>query len=237
MDDAEREDAGGEGPVRHRGPWNEADYRALGDNADFGDGRVELVDGALLIGPGPTPDAERAIARTRAALDDALPDGLCVVGPVALRMGQDCVLVPDLVVMRAPTDRANEPAAETATDAETDAEAHAETEAATDAETDADTATTAIADTPEGAVVDAEEVLMVAEVVGAEHGAVDRVFKPLVYARARLPYLLVVDRAGALRGGEHGHQRPLPRVRPRGRGRTQLELEEPFRLRLPLPEK
>ena len=35
---------------------------------------------------------------------------------------------------------------------------------------------------------------MVAEIVGPDDGAVDRVFKPLVYARARLPYLLLVDR-------------------------------------------
>ena len=85
------------GPRPARGPWNEADYRALG-NSDFekalGDGRVELIDGALVIGPGPTADDERAIAHTRAALDDALPDGLCVVGPVPLRMGPDCCSSP-----------------------------------------------------------------------------------------------------------------------------------------------
>ena len=102
MDDIEPEDAGPEVPGRHPGPWTEADYRALGDKA-FG-GRVELIDGALVIGPGPTADDERVIAHTRAALDAALPDGLCVVGPVALRMGPDCVLVPDLVVMRAAAD-------------------------------------------------------------------------------------------------------------------------------------
>ncbi len=65
---------------------------------------MELIDGALVIGPGPTADDERVIAHTRAALEAALPDGLCVVGPVALRMGPDCVLVPDLVVMRAAAD-------------------------------------------------------------------------------------------------------------------------------------
>jgi len=198
VDEAERDDAGPDVPLPHAGPWSEQDYRALGGpeiEKALGDGRVELVDGALVIGPGPTADDERAIAHTRSALDDALPDGLCVVGPVPLRMGPDCVLVPDLVVMRAP-------------------------------------------DTPlePEAVVDGQEVLMVVEVVGAEHGAVDRMFKPLVYARARLPYLLLVDRQApyasasmVISGRYHEYARAV--------GQGALELEEPFRLRLPLPEK
>ena len=210
MDDVEREDAGPETPLPHAGPWSEADYRALGspdlddsglDNTVgkiLGEGRVELVDGTLVIGPGPTADAERAIARTRAALGDALPDGLCVVGPVKLRMGPDCVLVPDLVVMRAPANADGEPAPD--------------------------------------AVVDGQEVLMVVEVVGSEHGAVDRTFKPLVYARARLPYLLLVDRevpfasaSMVISGRYHEYARAA--------GDDELELEEPFRLRLPLRDR
>lgn len=205
MDDVEREDAGPEAPPPHAGPWSEADYRALSSpdvesriepriEKALGEGRVELIDGTLVIGPGPTADAERAIARTRSALSEALPDGLCVVGPVPLRMGPDCVLVPDLVVMRAPSDDS-------------------------DPEPDA--------------VVDGQEVLMVVEVVGAEHGAVDRTFKPLVYARARLPYLLLVDREApfasasmVISGRYHEYARAA--------GADELELEEPFRLRLPL---
>ena len=84
------------------------------------------------------------------------------------------------------------------------------------------------------AVVDGQEVLMVVEIVGAEHGAVDRMFKPLVYARARLPYLLVVDRQApyasasmVISGRYHEYARAA--------GQDELELEEPFRLRLPLP--
>jgi hypothetical protein len=205
VDDVEREDAGPEAPPPHAGPWSEADYRALSSpdvesriepriEKALGEGRVELIDGTLVIGPGPTADAERAIARTRSALSEALPDGLCVVGPVPLRMGPDCVLVPDLVVMRAPSDDS-------------------------DPEPDA--------------VVDGQEVLMVVEVVGAEHGAVDRTFKPLVYARARLPYLLLVDREApfasasmVISGRYHEYARAA--------GADELELEEPFRLRLPL---
>lgn len=180
----------------HDGPWSEEDYRTLtAKGIAHGDGRAELIDGALVVGPGPTAAGDRAVARTRAALDKALPERLCVVGPVALRMGADCVLVPDLVVMRTP------------------------------AEPDA-------APVP---VVDAEEVLMVVEVVGQEHGAVDRSFKPQIYARARLPYLLLVDHhtpfAAAnmvISGRYHEYAR--------ARGAEMLELDEPFRLRMPLSD-
>jgi Putative restriction endonuclease len=181
----------------HDGPWSEEDYRALaGRSLGKGDGRVELVDGALVVGPGPTAACERAVAHTRDALDDVVPDGLRVVGPVALRLGPDCVLVPDLVVMRAPADPAAAPEP----------------------------------------VVDAAEVLMAVEIVGPEHGAVDRSFKPQLYARARLPYLLLVDHqapfaaASMVIGGRY-HEYA------RASGVEELQLEEPFRFRLPpLPE-
>ena len=184
----------------HDGPWSEEDYRTLSAKSlAHGDGRAELIDGALVVGPGPTPAVEEAVARTRDALEDVLPDGLRVVGPVALRMGQDCVLVPDLVVMRAPADP--------------------------DADADA---------VPEP-VVDAAEVLMVVEIVGPEHGAVDRTFKPQVYARARLPYMLLVDHHApfaaasmVISGRYHEYARAS--------GPEELQLEEPFRLRLPLAE-
>ena len=212
--DTESGDAGREVPVRHHGAWTEEDYRALGGGVigkgPLGDGRVELIDGALVIGPAPTANDERAIAVARAALLESLPEGLCVVGPVGLRMGQDCLLVPDLVVMREP--ESAEPASETASDPE------------------------AVVDTPPEAVIDAGEVLMVAEIVGPDHGAVDRVFKPLVYARARLPYLLLVDRHApfaaasmVISGRYHEYARAV--------GPDELELEEPYRLRLPLSEK
>ena len=77
---------------------------------------------------------------------------------------------------------------------------------------------------------------MVAEIVGPDDGAVDRVFKPLVYARARLPYLLLVDRHApfasasmVINGRYHEYARAV--------GPDELALEEPYRLRLPLPEK
>jgi Uma2 family endonuclease len=178
----------------HDGPWSEDDYRILtAKGIAHRDGRAELIDGALVVGPGPTEDGERTIARTRTALDAALPDGLRVFGPVALRMGTDCVLVPDLVIVRAAT----------------------ETDAAQES------------------AVDAEDVLMVVEIVGPEHGAVDRSFKPQIYARARLPYLLLVDHhvpfaaaSMVISGRYHEYARAS--------GAETLELEEPFHLRMPL---
>jgi Putative restriction endonuclease len=197
VDDTGRADAGLDASVLdHDGPWSEEDYRTLSAKSlAHGDGRAELIDGALVVGPGPTAAAEEAVAHTRDALEDVLPDGLRVVGSVALRMGPDCVLVPDLVVMRVPADA------------------------------DADAA-------PEP-VVDAADVLMVVEIVGPEHGAMDRSFKPQVYARARLPYLLLVDHhvpfaaASMVIGGRY-HEYA------RASGPEELQLEEPFRFRLAL---
>ena len=82
----------------HEGPWTEAAYLALKH-----DGRVEVVDGTLLIGPNVRPRRTVAIERVRAALSAVLPEGLVVRGPLPLRLGLDCVLVPDLIVTAAPT--------------------------------------------------------------------------------------------------------------------------------------
>ncbi|WP_298796697.1 Uma2 family endonuclease [Pseudonocardia sp. 73-21] len=133
----------------HEGPWTEDAYLGL---SVPGDGRVELVDGALVVGPGATPERVRVVAAVRDTVTTALPDGLRVVGPVPLRLGTDCVLVPDLVVTRTADD-----------------------------------------DEPADPVLDAADALMVIEVVGADHGALDRSFKPQLYARSRIPYSLLVD--------------------------------------------
>ena len=136
----------------HDGPWTENAYLALRH-----DGRVEVVDGTLIVGPGAGPRRTRVIERLRAAVTAALPDGLQVVGPVPLRLGPDCVLVPDLVVTAAGVPAPGVPGS---------------------------------ADTR---VLDAASALMVVEVVGRDHGATDRTFKPQLYARSRIPYSLLID--------------------------------------------
>lgn len=164
----------------HDGPWTESAYRQL----PAGDARVELAEGVLLVGPGTTGERRRAVAYLRAAVATALPDRLHVIGPVPLRLGRDCVLVPDLVVTR-------------------------------------------IATVPD--VLDADDALMVLEVVGPEHGAVDRWFKPQLYARSGIPYSVQVDHeasfavANMIIGGRY-HEYA------RTEGAAVLRIEDPFRL-------
>lgn len=166
-------------------PWSESAYLDL----PACEGRVELADGALLVGPATTAERGRAVERVRAAVTGALPDGLRVLGPMPVRMGPNCVLLPDLVVTR---------------------------DAAAD-------------DVGEPAVLGADDTLMVLEVVGPEHGAVDRTFKPLLYARSGIPYAVLVDHAAPLAvasmliGGRY-HEYA------RTGGGAVLHIEEPFRL-------
>jgi len=168
----------------HEGPWTEDAYLALPHDVLPRDGRVELVEGTLIIGPGTSADRARVVSRIRAALEEVLPDGLRVIGPVPLRLGPDCMLVPDLVVTRAPDGSADGPASDglllEAT--EPTSERHA------------------LRSTGSGAhgpeLLDAADALMVVEVVGREHGVTDRSFKPQLYARGRIPYSLLVDHHG-----------------------------------------
>jgi Putative restriction endonuclease len=78
----------------HDGPWTEDAYLALPGN----DGRVEVVDGTLLVGP--SSSARRAVALTKleGALRAALPDGLSLLRAVPLRLSPDCILIPDFAV-------------------------------------------------------------------------------------------------------------------------------------------
>jgi hypothetical protein len=212
----------------HEGPWTEAAYLALRH-----DGRVEVVDGTLLIGPNARPRRRRAIERVRAAVAAALPDGMVVRGPVPLRLGPDCVLVPDLIITAAPPSNGavDGDEAEVSRD-ESPGEAG---EKADDADTTV-LETTALETTAlETAVVDAAAALMVIEVVGSDHGAADRSFKLQLYARSRIPYSVLLDHDGPFAvadmiiGGRY-HEYA------RAGGEETLLIEEPFRLELDLAE-
>jgi hypothetical protein len=127
---------------------------------------------------------------------------------VALRLGPDCVLVPDLVVVAAPP-----------------------TGEGTSAGGDA-TGTNAGPDDRQG-ILDAAAALMAIEVVGRDHGAVDRSFKAQLYARSRIPYSVLIDHdspfavADMIIGGRY-HEYA------RAGGGERLRIEEPFLLDLDL---
>jgi Uma2 family endonuclease len=80
------------------GPWTEDAYLALVADGDVPAGRVELVDGSLLISPAAGERGSRLVARVREAVAAALPEGLDLAGSVPLRVAPGRVLVPDLVV-------------------------------------------------------------------------------------------------------------------------------------------
>lgn len=145
----------------HEGAWTEDAYLALP-----ADPRVELVDGSLLIGP--TTDARRdgAVAAVRDAIEAALPAGLTVEGPLALRLSPGRILVPDLVV----TARKDVPPTADGDEKEDDGEPD-----------------------PDAAVRDSSVALLVIDVVGRGNGVADRWFKPQLYAGSRIPYALLVD--------------------------------------------
>jgi hypothetical protein len=197
------------GVMNHDGPWTEEAYLALRH-----DGRAEVVDGTLLIGPRAGKQRLEVIERVRATIDAALPNGLRVIGPVPLRLGPDCVLMPDLVVTAdvpdADEDSAEDTAADSADDSADDTAADDEDEA-----------------------MDASAALMIVEVIGCDHGAADRSFKPQLYARSRIPYSVLIDHdapfalAEMIIGGRY-HEYAYA-----GEGAALL-LEEPFALELDL---
>jgi Protein of unknown function (DUF820). len=172
----------------HDGPWTEDAYLALPS-----DGRIELVDGTLVVGPGTTEHRATVVSRVRDAVQAALPTALRLLGPVPLRLGPDCILVPDLVV----------------------------------------TAARAEGDGGDPDVLDAAAALMVIEVVGHDHGGIDRVFKPQLYARSRIPYSLLIDHDGPfgiaemiIGGRYHEYARAT--------GGEPLRIEEPFVMEIDL---
>jgi Uma2 family endonuclease len=63
--------------------------------------RYELVDGTLIVTPAPSTRHQRAVARLLKALLDAVPDDLEVLAaPYDVRLAEDTVLQPDVLVCR-----------------------------------------------------------------------------------------------------------------------------------------
>ena len=92
---ADREVPAVDDPVfGHEGPWTEDAYLRLSGN----DGRVEVVDGTLLVGPAAGEQRAAVVSRLGELLRAALPDGLSLLPSTPLRLGRDCILIPDFAV-------------------------------------------------------------------------------------------------------------------------------------------
>ncbi len=78
-------------------PFTVADRDALPDDGN----RYELVDGVLLVTPSPAMRHQRAAFGLARLLHAACPDDLeVVIAPFDVRLGDDTVVVPDIVVAR-----------------------------------------------------------------------------------------------------------------------------------------
>ena len=174
----------------HEGPWTEDAFLGLAGN----DGRVEVVDGTLLVGPNTGEHRASVVSRLGEMVRAALPDGLSLLRSVPLRLSRDCILIPEFAI----------------------------------------TNSTVVPEPGNAqAVLDAADTLMVIEVVGSEHGAVDRTFKSQLYARSRIPYSLLIDHDAPFAVAEmiiSGRYHEYA-----GAGdRAVLRIEEPFRLQVDL---
>ena len=78
----------------HVGPWCEEDLVDLPDDGQ----RYELVEGALLMNPPPGGLHQRVSLKLAGVLDAAAPAGLFAVEAMGVRLPDDTVLTPDVLV-------------------------------------------------------------------------------------------------------------------------------------------
>lgn len=81
--------------VDHPGPWTEREFLALPRRGS----RIELLDGRLLVSPGPAGDHNRAARNLLLLFARALPAGWEVLTERNVRFGPSMILIPDLVIV------------------------------------------------------------------------------------------------------------------------------------------
>ncbi|MGH3973297.1 MAG: Uma2 family endonuclease [Pseudonocardiaceae bacterium] len=82
----------------HAGPWTEQEWAALPESM----GRVELLDGALVVSPFPAASHQRLVRNLAHALEAAAPAGFEVFEGLNIRVGRDRIMIPDIVVLNEP---------------------------------------------------------------------------------------------------------------------------------------
>lgn len=82
----------------HAGPWTEQEWAALPESM----GRVELLDGALVVSPFPAVAHQRLVRNLARALEEAAPAGFEVFDGLNIRVGRDRIMIPDIVVLNEP---------------------------------------------------------------------------------------------------------------------------------------
>lgn len=82
----------------HAGPWTEQEWATLPESM----GRVELLDGALVVSPFPAVSHQRLVRNLARALEEAAPAGFEVFEGINIRVGRDRIMIPDIVVLNEP---------------------------------------------------------------------------------------------------------------------------------------
>ncbi len=82
----------------HGGPWTEVEWLAMPESM----GRVELLDGALVVSPFPAVRHQRMVRNLARALAASAPEELEILEGLNVRVSRDRIMIPDIVVLTPP---------------------------------------------------------------------------------------------------------------------------------------